>query len=152
MSIHGTVTPLRGVKSLQKDHFQPPKLPVLLELRKIHGLAPEEAANVLHVSLETLESEESQPCPDKLSNLTAVMMSYTYYLTLYANTRERNILSSHITLRYARHHVFKLSYAYMGHLYGGYTARQWYLFEIHELLLPRDLLEEVRFDLRRKLP
>jgi hypothetical protein len=143
------VTPLRGIASLPLDHFEPPKIPILLELRMTFGLDQNEASSVLHVSLETLESEEARVIPRKL-NITGVMRNYLYFLSVYGDLRQRNLIDNQTTLRDARLHVLKLSYSGMGRTYGGYTARQWYLHEMHELLLPRDILETIKFDIQRR--
>lgn len=144
------VTPLRAMSPLPLDHFEPPQIPILLELRKTFGISPGEAASVLHVSLETLESDEALLVPQVLINITAVMGSYLYFLSVYGAHRERNLIDNETTLRDARLHILMLSYATMGRRYGGYTARQWYLLEMHELLLPRDILSIIRFDIQSR--
>ena len=144
------VITLRGIALHPLDYFEPPKIPILLEMRKTLGLNQAEAASVLHVSLETLESEETLGVPRVLRNITAVLSSYLYFLSVWGDHRERNLISNDTTLRDVREHILKLSYSSMGRMYGGYTARQWYLLEMHEFLLPRDVLEMIRYDIQKR--
>jgi hypothetical protein len=127
-----------------RDRFVPPILPPLLELRKAMGLTPDEAVSILHISLESLADKEtnfiSSPYP---YNLSSVRQRYLYFLSLHSSNRERNIIRDHLTLQQVREDVFRLTHADMGNLYGGYTARQWYNFETHEAILPRDILKEI---------
>ncbi len=144
------IIPLMRRKSFWNDQFIPPELPILLELRKCMGLTPEEASSVLHVRPESLEAEECLGYPKFLNDIDAVLMRYLFFLSVHGNKRERNLISNCFSLREIRRRHFKLEYKAMGHFYGGYTARQWYHFEMHDEILPRDILEQIRTDLRKQ--
>jgi hypothetical protein len=140
------VIPFAPKKYVQDTVFEPPKLPVLLEVRKCMGLTIEEAASALYVSKETLESQEALGYPTILNDIEDVLKRYAYFLSMYGNNRERNLVKKFISLREVRHCYFKFTLKEMGTVYGGYTARAWYLFEVHEVLLPRHLLEQIEYD------
>ena len=129
------------------DQFSPPTLPPLLELRLTMGLTFEEAIGILFISTDSLRAKEATfeeiPHPYCVSTMRH---RYLYFLSLYGGKRERNIIQDHLTLYQVRRDIFYLDWRTMGSMYGGYTARQWYNFEIHEAVLPRDILKMLEQD------
>lgn len=130
---------------VETSSFNPPRMPPLLALRKQMGLTFEEAIGVLHVAPETLVREEALDEPVLFRQLRGVSMRYFFYLNIHGNKRERNNIGNCLTLIAVRRNLFYFSYAQMGRFYG-YTARQWYRFEIHDDILPRAVLEQITRD------
>jgi hypothetical protein len=138
---------LRSGLSLFNDQFSPAPLPPLLELRKTMGLTFEEAVGILFISADSLQVKEASfeeiPHPYCVSS---VRHRYLYFLSQFGKRRERNIIQNHLTLLQVRRDILYLDWRTMGSMYGGYTARQWYNFEIHEAILPRDILKTLEQD------
>jgi hypothetical protein len=127
-------------------------MPPLLELRKTIGLTLEEAYNFLHISAESLAAKEqvfwSIPAPYDLST---VRHRYFYFLSQFGNNREYNIIQDHLTLQAARRNIFHYNRATMGKHYGNYSNLEWYAFEMHEAILPREILEIIEYDVARNM-
>jgi hypothetical protein len=127
-------------------------MPPLLELRKTMGLSFEEAFGILFISADSLQAKEAAleeiPHPYCVSS---VRHRYLYFLSQFGHKRERNLFSDYTTLQQARRDIFYLDWRTMGSMYGGYTARQWYNFEIHEAILPRDVLKTLEQDVHNML-
>ena len=136
---------LRSRFPVETNCFIPPPMTPLRATRKHMGLTFDEAVGVLHVKSEILAREEALDEPVLFKELAGISMRYFFYLNVHGNKRNRNNISNHLTLIAARKNLFACTYAEMGRFYG-YTARQWYLFEIHENLLPRDVLKQIAAD------
>jgi transcriptional regulator with XRE-family HTH domain len=144
---NSNVVPIRQ-RRVPNDSFMPPKMTVLRTLRKHMGLTIEEAASALYIPVSSLAHEESCGYPPRLNDLDAVRMCYLFFLSVHGNARPRNLLKNRYSLCDVRINVFMFDLATMGSVYGGHTARQWYLFEVHECILDRTILEQIENDVR----
>ena len=126
--------------------FTPPALTPLLALRLRMGVKFEQAISVLHISKDTLLYEEALERPQLLSDLGFVFMRYLFFLSVHGDSNERNLVQDHLTLFSVRQNIFEMSYEQMGRTYGGFSAKDWYSFEIHERILPRNILRRIESD------
>jgi hypothetical protein len=147
----GKVVPFRVDKAFWNDRFEEPLLPPLLVLRKSWGLTLEEAAGMLLVTPQRLTEEESLAIPHVLRNFNAIYRSYMAFYCMYGGKREFNIVHSHLTLREVRRQFYPFHHGVLGNMYGGFTGLQWYHFETHDAILPREILETLEGDVAAEM-
>jgi hypothetical protein len=141
------IIPFRKHLPIEGNDFVPPTLPPVLLLRKQMGLTFDEALCALYgVCANTLTEMETLSPEACTIDLASISMRYFFFLSIHGRKRERNNVGCGITLLAIRQNLFELSYAEMGRIYG-YTARQWYQFEVHDQILPREVLAQIEQDM-----